>query len=317
MYDWEFPQEELTFSSGVIPALYEIVEDLVKDDEKVLITTPSYGFFQHAAEYSGKEYVCSPLRRDGDGHYTIDFEDFAQKAADPKMKLVIWCNPHNPTGRVWTADELKRVADIVEENDLWIISDEIHCDLLRSGLRHIPMAKIMDTYEKLITCMSASKTFNMAGLMFSDIIIRDRKLRRTFVKRDKNVGGLNPISLAAHEAAYEHGGAWLKELREYLDGNFRYVHDFLAEKLPLISFEIPESTYLAWVDMNPYLSDIADISDFFANKAGVLLEGGDSLFVGNAKGFIRLNLAMPQSLIEEGLNRIYEAVRKHSGSVDD
>ena len=151
--------------------------------------------------------------------------------------------------------------------------------------------------------------------MFSDIIIRDRKLRRTFVKRDKNVGALNPLSLAAHEAAYEHGGEWLKQMKAYLDGNFQYVHDFLAEKLPLISFEIPESTYLAWVDMNPYLSDIADIPDFFANKAGVLLEGGDSLFVGNAKGFVRLNLAMPRSLIEEGLNRIYEAVRKHSGSV--
>ena len=141
MYDWEFPKEELTFSSGVIPALYEIVEDLVKDDEKGPYYDASYGFFQHAAEYSGKEYVCSPLLRDEDGHYTIDFEDFANKAADPKMKLVIWCNPHNPTGRVWTADELKRVADIVEENDLWIISDEIHCDLLRSGLRHIPMQR--------------------------------------------------------------------------------------------------------------------------------------------------------------------------------
>lgn len=312
MYDWEFPKEELTFSSGIIPALYQFVEDLVKDDEKVLMTTPSYGFFQHAAEYSGKEYVCSSLRRDEDDTYTIDFDDFARKAADPKMKLVIWCNPHNPTGRVWTADELKRVADIVEANDLWIISDEIHCDLLRSGVRHIPMAKIMDTYPKLITCMSASKTFNLAGLMFSNVIIRDPKLRRTFVKHDKNVGDLNPISLAAHEAAYEYGGEWLTQLRAYLDGNFHYVHDSLNAKLPRISFKIPQATYLAWVDMNPYLGDVSDLPDFFANQAGVLLEGGDRLFVGNAKGFIRLNLAMPRAVVEKGLQRIYEAIRDHA-----
>lgn len=315
MYDWEFPKEELTYSSGVIPALYELIEDIVKSDEKILIITPSYGFFQHAAEYSDKEYVCSPLCRDAEDNYTIDFEDFAKKAADPKMKLVIWCNPHNPSGRVWTIDELKKIAEIVKENDLWIISDEIHCDLLRSGLKHIPMAKVMDTYPKLITCMSASKTFNMAGLMFSDIIIRDPELRKTFVSRDKNVGFINPISLAAHEAAYKYGGGWLNQLREYLDDNFRYVHNFFAKNLPLISFKIPEATYLAWVDMNPYLGSVVDIPDFFANKAGVLLEGGDSLFVGNAQGYIRLNLAMPQSIIETGLNRMYKAICDYSDLV--
>ena len=311
MYDWEFPEEELVLSTGVIPALYELVEDLVAIDEKVLITTPSYGFFKHAADYTHKELICSPLRRDAAGNFQLDFEDFEKKASDPKMKLLIWCNPHNPTGRIWTTEELKRVAAIVEKNNLWIISDEIHCDLIRSEKKHTPMAKIMESYPKLITCMSASKTFNMAGLMFSDILIRDAKLRETFTGRDKNVGDINPLSLTAHKAAYDHCQEWLHQLRLYLDANFQYVHDFLKENLPAIAFPVPDATYLAWVDMNPYLSDIADVPAFFANEAGVLLEGGDTLFVGNAKGFVRLNLAMPRSVLEEGMQRIAGAIQKH------
>ncbi len=313
-YDWSFPKKELTFSTGVISALYELVEDIVASDEKVLITTPSYGYFKHAANYSNKEYVCSPLVKDDHGVFHIDFEDLAEKAADPKMKLLIWCNPHNPTGRVWTTEELQKVAEIVEKNELWIISDEIHCDLVRNGLSHTPMAKIMEEYPKLITCMSASKTFNLAGLLFSNIIIRDRALRKQFIKRDKNFGTVNPISLVAQKAAYDQGEAWLNELKAYLDENFKFVDMFIKEHLPKISFSIPESTYLAWVDMRPYLADVVDIPDFFANKAGVLLEGGDSLFVGNAEGYIRLNLAMPRSIIEEGMKRILHSIQEHTGN---
>ena len=309
-YGWEFPKEQLTFSTGVIPALYQLVEELVAPLEKVLITTPSYGYFKHAADYSGRQLSCSPLVNK-DGFFSIDFDDFARRAADPVTKLVIWCNPHNPSGRMWTEEELGKVAEIVEQNKLWIISDEIHCDLSRSGSRHIPMGKIMPDYEKLVTCMSASKTFNMAGLMFSNIIIRDAELRARFGARDKNIGSVNPLSVAAHQAAYECGAEWLEQLQGYLDGNFRLLKNFLSAKLPKIKFQIPEATYLAWVDMNPYLADVEELPLFFANEAGVLLEGGDPLFVGNAKGFVRLNLAMPRATVEKGLNRIYEAIRKH------
>ena len=133
------------------------------------------------------------------------------------MKLVLWCNPHNPSGRMWTEEELKRVAEIVEKHNLWLISDEIHCDIIRNGRKHIPMGKVMPAYDKLITCMSASKTFNMAGLMFSDIIIRDAQLRKIFCKRDKIVGFVNPLSVAAHQAAYEKCDEWLAEFKTYLD----------------------------------------------------------------------------------------------------
>lgn len=310
-YDWDFPKEELVYSAGVVPALYQLGELLVGRDEKILIVTPAYGFFKHTATYNAVELVCSDLKREN-GHFSIDFDDFAQKAADPKVRLVIWCNPHNPTGRMWAEAELRRVADIVERNDLWLVSDEIHCDLTRQGRRHIPMGKIMPDYQKLITCMSASKTFNMAGLMFSDIIIRDAKLRRAFCKRDKMVGFVNPLSVAAHKAAYTDGGAWLEQLRAYLDGNFAYLQTFLDKNLPDAIYETPEATYLAWVDLSRVLPDVDDLPDFFANEAGVLLEGGNSLFVGNAAGCIRLNLAMPRSIIAEGLRRIQAAIERHN-----
>ena len=310
MYDWGFPKEELTFSAGVIPALYQLVELLVAKDEKIIIHTPAYGYFQHTAEYNNVEYVKAPLLKDNND-FRIDFEELEKIAADPKVKLLIWCNPHNPSGRVWSEEELRRVAAIVEKNDLWIISDEIHCDLLRTGLKHIPMGKVMPDYKKLITCMSASKTFNMAGLMFSNIIIRDKKLRKNFNNRDKNIGFLNPLSIAAHQAAYDHCGEWLDQLKTYLDDNFAFVDNFLKEKLPDSVFKIPEATYLAWVDMGKCLPGVENMADFFANKAGVLLEGGDDLFVGNAKGFIRLNLAMPRSVIDTGLNRMYEAIKEY------
>ena len=310
-YDWTFEKEELVFSPGVIPALYQLVEDLVAKDEKVLTMTPAYGFFLHACEYNGVELVKSPLKK-SEGRFEIDFEDFAQKAADPKVRLLMLCNPHNPSGRIWTRQELEKIADIAAKNDLWIVSDEIHCDLIRTGLSHIPMGKIMPDYKKLITTISASKTFNLAGMLFSNIIIRDEEERNRFQDRDKNIGAANPLSVAAHKAAYQHGGRWLSELKEYIDESFRMVDRFLKENIPQARFTVPAATYFAWVDMSRVLPDVEDLPLFFANNSGVLLEGGDGLFVDNAKGYIRLNLAMPRATIEEGLRRMAEAIEKHN-----
>lgn len=306
-YEWNIPKEEIVFSPGVIPALYQLVEDLVGKGEKVLTMTPAYGFFLHACEYNSVELVKSPLKRSG-GSFDPDFEDLEKKASDPKVKMLLLCNPHNPTGRVWKETELRRIGEIAEKNGLWIVSDEIHCDLLRKGVRHIPMGKVMPEYKKLITTMSASKTFNLAGMLFSNIIIRDPQERKRFKRRDKTAGSVNPLSIAAHKGAYEHGGAWLEELKEYLDGNFRFTADFLKEKLPGAEFIMPEATYFAWVGLEKLLPDETDLPLFFANNAGVLLEGGDKLFVDNAGGYIRLNLAMPISLVKEGLRRIEKAI---------
>ncbi|MBE6032373.1 MAG: putative C-S lyase [Clostridiales bacterium] len=305
-YGWSFPKEELVTSNGVVPALYDLVELLCSPKDKVLILTPSYAFFKHAAAFHGRECVCSDLINKG-GDWTIDFADLERKASDPWVKLLIFCNPHNPTGRVWREEELKEIARIVEKNRLWVISDEIHCDLLRCDQIHTPLGKVMADYNQLVTCMAPSKTFNLAGMMISNILIRDESLRKLWVRRHFNCD--NPLSIAAAQAAYEKGGPWLAELRKYLDENFAFTERYLRENLPKARFKTPEATYLAWVDLGEYFSPEENLSEFFAWNAGVLLEGG-SMFVQNGEGFIRLNLACPRSILEEGLRRICESIAR-------
>lgn len=308
-YDWTFDRKELVMSNGVIPALYEMVEYICKPDEQVLFLTPSYAYFKYAAEYNKRDYVSSDLTYES-RRYTINFEDLEQKAADEKTTLFILCNPHNPSGRVWTEEELKKMADIIRKNNMWVISDEIHCDLLRLNQKHIPLGKVMPDYQRLITAMAPSKTFNLAGLMISNIIIRDEGLRETWFNRHYNFD--NPLSIAAAQAAYEKGEVWLGELRTYLDENFRFIGEYLAEHLPKAKYQISEATYLAWVDLNAYFESDEHLPLFFAYEAGVLLEGGN-MFVQNSDGFIRLNLACPKSVLAEGLKRICEAVNtKHT-----
>ena len=304
-YGWTFEQKDLVTSNGIIPALYELVEHICDKDEKVLFLSPSYAYFKYAAEYNNREYICSDLICE-EGYYKIDFDDLEYKAADPNTKLFIFCNPHNPSGRVWNEKELKRISQIVEKHNLWVISDEIHCDLLRQDQNHIPLGKIMYEYDRLITCMAPSKTFNIAGLMISNIIIRNEELKKIWLSRHYNFD--NPLSIAATQAAYEKGELWLEELCEYLDGNFNFTEQYLAEHLPKSKFKISEATYLAWVDLSEYFEKDEDLPMFFAYKAGVLLEGGN-MFVQNADGFIRLNLACPRAILEEGLKRICNSVK--------
>ncbi|WP_444313171.1 MalY/PatB family protein [Megasphaera sp.] len=312
MYGWTYPKEEICFSLGIIPALYMLVDLLLGDHDYAIINTPAYGYFQHPIDERHKHAIHNKLKYDAQGNWTIDIYPREKDASKPVATLLIWCNPQNPTGRVWTEEELRKVAAIVEKHNLWIISDEIHCDLLRQGVKHIPMAKIMPEYKKLITCTSVSKAFNMAGMMFAEIIIRDEELRKLYISETNTYAmNLNPLSIAAHTAAYAKGHDWLDQLKTYLDGNFKLVKETFARELPDITFQIPQATYLAWVNMNPYLGDVEDIPDFMANKAGVLLEGGDALFVDNAKGYIRLNLAMPRVIVDKGLQRIVKAVKAH------
>ena len=305
-YGCDFDKQHLVMSNGVIPALYELVDYICAEDEKLLFLTPSYAYFKYAADYNNREAVASDLIN-VDGRYQIDFADLEKKASDEKVSLLILCNPHNPTGRIWTEEELRRIGEIAVEHQLWVISDEIHCDLLRRGKQHIPFAKIIPDYDKVITCMAPSKTFNMAGLMISNIIIPNEELRSIWSARHYNFD--NPLSVAGAQAAYEKGSDWLEELTAYLDENFSFTQKYLAEYLPEAVMEISESTYLAWVDMSRYFSEAENLPLFFAHEAGVLLEGGD-MFVQNSDGFIRLNLACPRAVLQEGLRRISEATNR-------
>ncbi|MFI3243692.1 MAG: PatB family C-S lyase [Akkermansia sp.] len=302
-YDWGFEQQHLRLSNGIIPALFEMVDWICQPDEKVLFLTPSYAYFKYAAEFSDKAISCCDLVNT-DGYYSIDWEDLEQKAADAKTTLFILCNPHNPSGRVWTQEELEGMARIIEQHQLWVISDEIHCDLLRQGKQHIPLGKVMPDYPRLITGMAPSKSFNLAGMMISNIIIRDDALRAQWDARHYDMQ--NPLSIAAAQSAYEEGEPWLTALCDYLDKNFALVGDYLNEHLPLARYQVSEATYLAWVDLSAYFTPDINLPEFFAYKAGVLLEGGN-MFVQHSDGFIRLNLACPRATIEKGLRRLSEA----------
>lgn len=311
-YGWKFEKAHLVMSNGIIPALFELVEYTCKTDDKVMFLTPSYAYFKYAADFNDRGVVCSDLLNDN-GYYKIDFNDFEQKIAEEKPTLFIFCNPHNPSGRVWTEEELRRLGEICVKNNMWIISDEIHCDLLRVGRKHIPLAKLFPDYDKIITCMAPSKTFNMAGLMISNVIIPNTELREIWLSRHYNFD--NPLSVAGAQTAYEKGEHWLEELRAYLDNNFEFTKEYLKKKLPKAVYEISEATYLAWIDLSAYFKKDEDLPMFFAYKSGVLLEGGN-MFVQNSDCFIRLNLACPKSVLSEGLKRICDAVNKKEEETD-
>ena len=302
LYDWGFEKEHLVTCNGIIPALYELVDYITNEYEKILIVTPSYAYFKHAVDFNKRELVTSDLI-EKDNYYTIDFEDFEAKAKDDRVTLCIFCNPHNPSGRVWTEEELKRVGQICLDNNVMVISDEIHCDLLRNGKKHTPLAKLFPDTDQIITCMAPSKTFNMAGFMISNIIIPNEKIRSIYKARHYDFE--NPLSVVAAQAAYTDGYDWLCELKDYLDENFKFTKEYLSKNLPKAVMHISEATYLGWVNIGAYVDKDEDLPLLFANHAGVLLEGGD-MFVRNSNGFIRLNLACPKAMLEEGLKRICE-----------
>lgn len=307
-YGWVPKQEDLFTSHGIIPALYELTGYICSPGNKVLMLTPSYAYFRNAAQYNGIDYVCSDLvDREHNGYYEIDFADFERKAQDPAVNLCIFCNPHNPSGRIWTEEELSRAAEICFTNHVMIITDEIHCDLVRTGLSYTPMAKLYPDSDQIITCMAPSKTFNMAGLQFSSVIIPNEKVREFW--RARHNMDVNPLSLAAATAAYKKGYDWLQELKLYLDQNFIFTEQYLKKFLPKAVFRIPETTYLGWVDIGAYISKDENIPLLFATQAGVLLEGGN-MFVQNSDTYIRLNLACPRDVLEEGLKRICDLLAR-------
>ena len=309
-YDFEFKREELVLSAGVVPAIVRLISYIVKDNEKVLFNTPAYGQFANACRINQKEYITSDLIKDKDGKYTIDFEDMDKKMAQADVPLFILCNPHNPTGRSWSEEELEKITELIKKHDMWVISDEIHCDLRRADApKHIPLGKVMPDYDKLITCMAASKSFNIAGLSESSIIIRNEKLRKQWLFYSD--GLVNPLSHEGTIAAYTKGSDWLKECNEYLDGNFELVNTYLKEELPEIIITPSETTYLAWVDFSNYFEENEKVELFFATKAGVLIEA-DKAFVDNANRMVRINIACPRDYLKEGLERMVDSIKnKH------
>ncbi|MCQ9278717.1 3M3SH-releasing C-S lyase [Staphylococcus borealis] len=306
-FGYTFPQDHLVFSHGIVAGLIELVSYICDKDDKALILTPSYGPFKMACDKNHIETVYSPMINHN-GYYEIDFEDVRKKVESENIKLCIFANPHNPTGRVWSEDELKQFGQIMADNDVWIISDEIHCDIKRAGQTHIPFAKAVPNYDKIVTAMSQSKAFNIAGLMFSNIIIPNRRLLKTW--KLHHFSSENPLSIVATQAAYEKGEDWLAAMNDYLDDNFKYLANFLEQELPHAEFKIPEATYLAWVDLSYYIKEKEinePIAKYFIKHAGVIIEGQEQ-FVHNAEGHIRINIAIPREVMKKGLQKIKDAL---------
>ncbi|AMW24518.1 aminotransferase [Staphylococcus haemolyticus] len=306
-FGYTFPQEHLVFSHGIVAGLIELVSYICDDDDKALIFTPSYGPFKMACDKNNIKTVYSPMINHN-GYYEVDFEDVRQKVETENIKLCIFANPHNPTGRVWSEDELKQLGQIMVDNDVWIISDEIHCDIKRDGQTHVPFAKAVPDYDKIVTAMSQSKAFNIAGLMFSNIIIPNRRLLKTW--KLHHFSSENPLSIVATQAAYEKGEDWLAAMNDYLDDNFKYLAQFLEQELPHAEFKIPEATYLAWVDLSYYIKAKhidEPIAKYFIKHAGVIIEGQEQ-FVHNAEGHIRINIAVPREIMIKGLQKIKDAL---------
>lgn len=303
-YDWIVEKHHIVTSQGVIPALYDLVGYLCKPGQTALTVTPSYAFFKHAADFNNVPLITSKLICDK-GQYYIDYSDIEQKIKNENVSLFILCSPHNPAGRVWTDEELKKLGEICLANNVAIISDEIHCDILREGVSFTPLAKLFPESDQIITCMAPSKTFNLAGFMFANVIIPNDTLRALWKKKHFPFEG--PLSITAAQAAYSNGQAWLSELTAYLDDNFRLLDNFLKKRLPKAVFHIPQATYLAWVDVSAYFEADEDPSLFFANHAGVLIEGGN-MFVNNAEGYIRINVACPRARLKKALDRMAKAI---------
>ncbi|MEM9466353.1 MAG: aminotransferase class I/II-fold pyridoxal phosphate-dependent enzyme [Actinomycetota bacterium] len=312
-YDWAFDDDHLVIGRGVVPALIDLIDCICDDPgDKVVTLTPAYHWFEEATHQHGLELVTCPLVV-VDERTTVDLGALEPLLADPDARLFLLCHPHNPNGRDWTVEELTAMADLCRAHGVQIISDEIHADLLRSGRHHTPLAALAPPEDEVVTCLAPSKTFNLAGLLFSNIVVPGDELRAKFDER--NSGITNPLSLAAATAVYREGDAWLDALRLHLDHNLRLVGETVASRLPAARYEIPDATYLAWIDLGAHADGIDDLSAFFAREAHVLVEGPHK-FVADADRCIRLNVACPTQKVVDALDRMIGALERHAaGSV--
>ena len=303
--DWILP------TTGVIPALTAIIKALLRPGEKVIVQTPVYNGFFPAISHGSCEASCSDLIYK-DGNYMIDFEDLACKAADPNAKIMLLCHPHNPAGRVWTKEELQKIGEICLSNKVLVVSDEIHCDLIYEGHRHIPFAAISEAFLKhSITCTSPSKTFNLAGLQVANIVVAEETIRKKIsdTLRKNTIGDISPFAIEALMAAYNQSEDWLHQLLPYLYENYRYTKSFFAEHLPQLKVLPLEATYLVWIDCSALKIPSLALSKQLFEKGKVWLNDG-TMYGGEAgEGFIRLNIACPRALLEEGLNRIKNTLK--------
>ncbi len=302
-HQWPVKNEWVLFSPGIVPALNMATLAYTSPGDGILVQPPVYFPFFHAVTNHQRKLLENILVYK-DGKYLVDFDDFERKAA--KARMFFLSNPHNPVGRAWSREELEKMGEICLKNDVLIISDEIHGDLMLPGHKHIPMASLSDDIAAhTITCMAPSKTFNMAGLATSSVIISDRQLRTKFnrIMEGLHIGNGNLFGAVASEAAYKEGEEWLKELLQYVDNNFKLLEHFLRTELPVLKLVPAEATYLAWIDFSGTGLQDEEIKEKLIHEAGLGLSHGP-LFGKGGEGFQRMNLATPKANVIEALNRL-------------
>jgi cysteine-S-conjugate beta-lyase len=291
------------WSPGVVPVVSHLVQALTRPGDGILLQPPVYHPFFWAVQANERRLVENRLV-ERSGEYAIDFDDLEAKAK--QARLFILCNPHNPVGRVWTKDELSRIAEICLRHKVTIISDEIHNDLVFAPHVHIPIAGLSPEVDRItITCHAASKTFNLAGLSTAYIVIKSPELRQAYKKVADalHVEALNPFGLRATEVVFNEGEPWLAALMEYLAGNVQALRGFLQDALPSVRMSPLQGTYLAWLDFRAYGLAPADLKGRMIQKAGLALNDG-LMFGPGGEGFQRMNLACPRALLRQALEKL-------------
>jgi cystathionine beta-lyase len=309
-HGWNIDEEWICFSPGVVPALNLCTLAFTRPGDSVIIQPPVYSPFFPAVENHGRNLVFNQLIEEN-GRWTMDFDSLA-KSARQNVKMIIISNPHNPVGRAWTKDELEQLADICLKNEILIISDEIHCDLILPGYKHTPIAALSEKAADItVTCIAPSKTFNLAGLSTSSLIISNPVLRKYFRSKIEHlhIEHGNIFGTVASVAAYTYGHQWLDGLMVYLNDNVQFVIDFCRKYIPEIVPVMPEATYMIWLDCRGLGLNSSELGAFFVKKARVGLNDGSSFGPGG-EGFMRMNLATSRGKLIKAFDQIRKAVEE-------
>ena len=314
-FDWRIKPEWVVFTPGVIPALNVAVRALARPGDEVILQEPVYYPFFNTVKQNGCQILTNELKLSR-GRYEINFDDLERKFhprtgmrdMPGRAKAIILCNPHNPIGRLWNKEELTRLGKIVIGGGATVISDEVHCEILYRGNKHTPFAAISEEFEQnCIVCMAPSKTFNLAGLEASSIIIPNKQIRQKFSEARVGVGIPNLFGFVAMEAAYRYGDEWLEQVLEYIQGNMEFTVAYFEKNIPRIKVIRPDATYLLWLDCRGLGMNDAALRRLMRERAKVGLDDG-FLFGAGGSGFQRMNIACPRGMLEEALGRIETAV---------
>ena len=313
-HQWKVEREWLTYIPGIVKGIGMAINALLGKHDKVIIQPPVYHPFRLVPQGNKREIVYNPLHENEDGTYSMDFENL-KAVCDDKCRMLILANPHNPAGIVWPRDTLERLASFCHRRGIIVISDEIHCDLIRTGYTHTPLLKLCPEYKhRIIACTAPSKTFNMAGMQMSNIIIPNEEYRQKwygYTMGELSISSPSPFGIVAMHAAYNEGEDWLNQVNAYLDENVAFMKAYLAEHLPEAHMAESQGTYLVWVDVNAYCSDAKELERLMLEEAGVYFDEG-YIFGPGGSGFERFNIACPRSILEKSLERMSAVLKKYA-----